>query len=474
MALGKRPEGRQEELFVATSDIRRLSHPFYRALERLLQAEGFDAFAEETCGEFYAPTRGRPGIAPGVYFRMLLVGYMEGIGSERGIAWRCSDSISPREFPGCGLSGNPPDHSSVPRTRRRPGVEAHAAVFAWVLEKLRDSGLLVGKTLGVDATTLEANAALRSIARRDEGTGYGDWLAELARASGVDTPTRQDLAKLDRKRPKKGSNEDWVHPEDPEARITKMKDGRTHLAHKLEQAADMDTGAIVAVAAQTMDGGDCASMPNTLDDAERRLGDLDVQPREAVADKGYHSNATMKGLKARGLRSYVSEPARGRRKWKRDRAARQPTYANRRRVRGDRGKRLLRRRGEKLERGFAHLLETGAMRRAHARGQANILKRMLVHAAGYNLGLLMRTLHGVGTPRSPQGLAGASGALARQAATAVYMSMSCGLDRLVGLMKRILGPAAFKTRIPHPQPAPERQDSGTLEIGSKTISATGC
>ena len=283
MALGKRPEGRQEELFVAASDIRRLSHPFYRALERLLQAEGFDAFAEQTCRAFYAPTRGRPSIPPGVYFRMLLVGYMEGIGSERGIAWRCADSISLREFLGCGLSGNPPDHSSVSRTRRRLSVEAHAAVFAWVLEKLRDSGLLVGKTLGVDATTLEANAALRSIVRRDDGTGYEDWLVELARASGIDTPTRQDLAKLDRKRPKKGSNEDWVHPQDPEARITKMKDGRTRLAHKLEQAADMDSGAIVAVTVQTMAGGDCASRPRGPATDLREPPPHPGQPRQAAA-----------------------------------------------------------------------------------------------------------------------------------------------------------------------------------------------
>ena len=317
---------------MATSDIRRLSHPFYRALVRLLHAEGFDAFNEETCRAFYAPTWGRPSIPPGVYFRVLLVGYMEGIGSERGIAWRCADSIALREFLGYGLSKNPPDHSSVSRTRRRLSLEAHEAIFAWVLERLHCSGSLSGKTLGVDATTLEANAALRSIMRRDDATGYEEWLEELARASAIETPTRQDLAKLNRKRPKKGSNEDWVLPHDPEARITKMKDGRTHLAHKLEQAADIDSGAIVAVTVQTMDGGDCASMPNTLDEAERQLQDLDVQSREAVADKGYHSNATMKGLKGRGLRSYVSEPGPGRRKWKRRRAARQPTYANRRRA----------------------------------------------------------------------------------------------------------------------------------------------
>ncbi len=474
MALGKRPEGRQEELFVATGDIRRLSHPFYRALERLLRAEGFDAFAEEACRAFYAPARGRPSIPPGVYFRMLLVGYMEGIGSERGIAWRCADSISLREFLGYGLSRNPPDHSSVSRTRRRLSLEAHEAVFAWVLERLHASGLPGGKTLGVDATTLEANAALRSIVRRDDGSGYEEWLGELARASGIETPTRRDLAKQDRKRPKKGSNEDWVHPHDPDARIAKMKDGRMRLAHKLEQAADMDSGAIVAVTVQTMDGGDCASMPNTLEEAERQLQGLDVQPREAVADKGYHSNATMKGLKGRGLRSYVSEPNRGRRGWKRDRAAQQPTYANRRRVRGARGKRLLRRRGEKLERGFAHLLETGGLRRVAVRGQRNILKRMLIHAAALNLGLLMRHRHGVGTPRSLQGLAAASLATVGQTATAVYLFMFLRMGRLASLVTSIFGPTPPANQNSPLRTAIQRQSPETTNIRSKAISATGC
>ena len=297
---------------------------------------------------------------------------------------------------------------------------------------------------------------------------------ELARASRIETPRRQDLAKLDRKRPKKSSNEDWMHPHDLEARIAKMKDGRTHLAHKLEQAADMDSGAIVAVTVQTMDGGDCASMPNTLDEAERQLQDLDVQPREAVADKGYHSNATMKGLKQRGLRSYVSEPNRGRRKWTRDREAQQPTYANRRRVRGERGKRLLRQRGEKLERGFAHLLETGALRRVSVRGQRNILKRMLVHAAASNLGLLMRHRHGIGTPRSLQGLAATSMATVGQAATAVYLSTFLGLGRLVRLVSSIFGPTRPANRISPLRTVIQRKKPGTAKIGPKTISATGC
>ena len=247
MAIGKRGKGRQQELFVAASEIRALGNPFYRALNRLLEEEGFDEFAEETCREFYAEKRGRPGIPPGVYFRMLLVGYLEGIGSERGIAWRCGDSISLREFLGYGLERNPPEHSGLSKTRKRLSVEAHAAVFSRVLEVVQASGLLSGKTLGVDSTTLEANAAMRSIVRRDDGKGYEEWLEEVARASGIETPTRQDLAKLDRKRPKKGSNREWAHPHDPEARITKMKDGRTGLAHKFEQAVDMEIAARMPV-----------------------------------------------------------------------------------------------------------------------------------------------------------------------------------------------------------------------------------
>ena len=418
MAIGRRRRTPQQELFVATSDIRALDNPFYRALNGLLDEHGFDEFAEEQCREFYAGNRGRPGVPPGVYFRMLMVGYLEGLGSERGIAWRCADSFSLREFLGCGLSKNPPEHSTLSKTRKRLSVEAHGAVFAFVLERLMESGLLSGKTLGVDATTLEANAAMRTIVRREDGTEYDEFLEQLAVASGIETPTRDDLAKLDRKRPGKGSNKDWEHPHDPEARITKMKDGRTRLAHKLEQAVDMETGAVVATTVQTMDGGDTASLGVTLDEAERRLAEVGVEAQEVVADKGYHSNRTMTGVKERGKRSYVSEPDRGRRKWKGKRDAQKAVYANRRRIRGNRGKRLLRRRGEKVERAFAHMLGTGGMRRVHLRGQGEIRKRILVQAAAFNLGLLMRRRCGFGTPRALQGLAWAQAALAAHAADA--------------------------------------------------------
>ncbi len=283
-------------------------------------------------------------------------------------------------------------------------LETHEAVFTWILQRLADEGLVKGKTIGIDATTLEANVAFRSIVRRDNDATYQEFLTQLAQASGVETLTREDLARIDRKRPKKGSNDDWTHPLDPDARITKMKDGRTHLAHKAEHAVDVETGAIVAVTVQDADEGDTATSIETLIEAAEQVETVvpDGEIKEVVADKGYHSNQVMVDLEAVGVRSYISEPDRGRRKWEDNPEARDAVYRNRRRIRGARGKRLLRLRGERLERPFAHLHETGGMRRVHLRGHANIRKRLLVHAGGFNLGLLMRQLIGVGTPRGLQ------------------------------------------------------------------------
>ena len=288
-------------------------------------------------------------------------------------------------------------------------MEAHQAVFTWVLQRLADANLVQGRTLGIDATTLEANAAMRSIVRRDTGDAYDAWLTRLAAASGIATPTRAALARFDRKRKKKGSNDDWTHPHDPDAKITKMKDGRTHLAHTAEHAVDLDTGAIVGVTVQDADDGDTTTMVETLLEAAGQLAAVagTAGVTEVVGDTGYHSNETMVAFRALGIRSYVSEPDRGRRNWKGKAAAQRTVYANRRRIRGfPRGQRLLRQRGELLERPNAHLYETGRMRRVHLRGHPNILKRLLVHVCGANLGLLMRQLTGVGTPRSLPGRAG--------------------------------------------------------------------
>ena len=412
MSMGRRSSARQDSLWIS-SDALAVSpgHPFYEKLERILRSEGFDGYVEQLCARHYAKQQGRPSIPPGVYFRMLMVGYFERIDSERGIAWRCADSISLRRFLGLGLDEETPHHSSLTRIRGRLSLEAHREVFGWVLRVLGTCGLVDGKTLGVDATTLEANAALRSIVRRDTNESYESFLQELAKESGITTPTRADLAKLDRKRPKKGSNSDWVHPHDPEAQITKMKDGRTHLAHKAEHAVDMNgEGAVLAVTLHGGATGDTQSLPETLEEAQGQLDELSEAPdagdklhvhagSEVVADKGYHSNDTLVTLLEEGYRTYISEPDRGRRRWKGKQDAQAATYANRRRIRGNRGKQLLRRRGELLERPFAHYLEAGGMRRTHLRGHENILKRLLVHVAGFNLGILMRNLIGTATPR---------------------------------------------------------------------------
>jgi transposase len=409
MSMGTR-ETDQPPLWIAASDLPTSpGHPFYARLNAVLDAQGFDRFAEDQCRTFYAKVMGRPSLPPGQYFRLLLVGYFDGIDSERGIAWRAADSLAVRSFVRLALQEAAPDHTTLSRTRRLIDVETHRAVFTWVQQRLVEVGLLKGKTVAIDATTLEANAAMRSIVRRDTGETYQAFLTQLAQASGIETPTREDLARLDRKRKKKTSNKDWTNPYDPDAKVTKMKDGRTHLAHKAEHAVDLETGAIVAVTVQGADEGDTTTIVDTVTVAVEQVEAAqaegnDPQPvEELIADKGYHSNRIMVELDALGVRSYIAEPDRGRRAWSKVPAAQSPVYGNRRRIRGRRGRRLMRQRGERIERSFAHLYDTGGMRRTHLRGHTNILKRVLIHASGFNLGLVMRHLIGRGTPRGLQG-----------------------------------------------------------------------
>src|SRR3989441_2905985 len=409
MAMGKRTS-EQAPMWVASTDLPvSPGHPFYARLNALLDEAGFDRFAEEQCRQFYAPVMGRPGLPPGRYFRLLLVGYFEGLDSERGIAWRAADSLAVRNFVGLGLDTVAPDHSTISRTRRLIALETHRAVFTWVQDQLAAAGLLKGRTVAIDATTLEANAAMRSIVRRDTGESYQEFLTRLAAESGLKTPTREALARLDRRRKKRTSNKDWENPSDPDAKITKMKDGRTHLAHKAEHAVDLESGALVAVTLLGADVGDTTSLVETAIAAAEQVeaahaaSPMPVELAEIVADKGYHSNQTMIDLEAVAVRSYIAEPERGRRHWTKTPEAQSPVYGNRRHVRGARGKRIMRRRGEYVERSFAHMYDTGGLRRTHLRGHQNILKRLLVHAGAFNLGLLMRKAFGRGTPRGLQG-----------------------------------------------------------------------
>jgi transposase len=407
MAIGKRNSKRQETLWIPTGQIPEApAHPFYQRLNSILAMHKFDDFVEGICAKFYAPTMGRPSLAPGIYFRMLLIGYVEGLDSERGIAWRTADSLALRDFLGLALTYAAPDHSTVSRTCRLIDVETHQAVFTWVLRRIAETGLLKRKSIGIDATTLEANAALKSIVRRDTGDSYQEFLVKLSKESGIETPTKEELARFDRKRSKKGSNDEWIHPHDPDSQIAKMKNGSTHLAHKTENAVDLETGVVVGVTVQPADSGDTTTMIETLITAAEQIEEVSPKSQgiqDAVADKGYHSTERVTDLQKLGIRSVISEPKRPRRCWKEIKESQAAAYANRRRIRSRHGKALLRLRAERVERPFAHLYETGRMRRTHLRGRNNILKRILIHVSALNLGSLMRAACGIGTPRSPQG-----------------------------------------------------------------------
>jgi transposase len=413
MAMGRREAEQQQNLFV-THDMlpRSPGHVFYRKLNRLLAEGGFDRWIEALCEPHYAAGRGRPSVPPGVYFRMLLVGYFEGINSQRGIAWRCSDSLSLREFLGVPLGEESPDHSSLSYIRQRLPLEVHQEMFVWVLALLSQKKLLKGQSVGVDSTTLEADAAMKSIVRRDTGEDWKEYLTRLMKEEGVleedDTPSDDELRRFDKsRRDKKVSNEEWTSPSDPDARIAKMKDGTTHLAYKAEHVLDLETEAILAAEIYHADQADTQTLEDSLHQAEanQQQAGSEQQIEDAVADKGYHANETLADLHEHTTyRSYIPEPElKHQRVWT-DKPPQQKAavYANRRRTRSARGKRLQRLRSERLERSFAHVCQTGGARRTWLTGIENVRKRYLISAAAHNLGLLMRSLFQMGTPRGLQ------------------------------------------------------------------------
>ena len=415
MALGRR-KGKQESMWVAGKELpRSVGHPFYMALEKLLVAGEFDRVVEDLCAEHYAKRQGRPSIPPGMYFRMLFVGYFEGITSQRGIAWRCQDSLSIRDFLGLGPTERSADHSTMTVIRKRLPFEIFEAVFCFVLECAQEHDLLKGKTVAVDATFLEANAAMKSIVRRDTGENWGDYIKRLAEEEGVENPSDEDARRLDRKRKKSVSNEEWVSKTDPDSRIAKMKDGRTHLAYKAEHVVDLDTDMVLAASIYRADHSDYDTATSTLDDANDHLAAVDakISIEEAIMDKGYHSVETLVDCEQRGVRTYIPErKMSGRRRWQDKPAGSEHAFrANRRRIRGPRNAALQRLRSEYVERSFAHTCESGGGRRSYIQGVYDVGKRWLGHMAARNLGVIVRSLTGVGTPRAHQAAAGAAALL---------------------------------------------------------------
>ena len=411
MAMGTRSnEPMQGELFVTSADLpRSLGHPFYAKLNRLLDEAGFDRFVESTCASFYdaGMVGGRPGIPPGTYFRMLFVGYFEGINSQRGIAWRCADSLALREFLGLSWRESSPDHSSLTRIRQRLDASVHTAVFEWVLNLCAAKKLLTDPSaVGVDSTTLEANAAMRSIVRRDTKETYKEYLRTLLKDEGVENPSDEDLRKFDKNRKKTCSNEEWESATDHDAKIAKMKDGRTHLAYKAEHVVDLDSEVILAAEIYPADVSDKQTLTDSVMTARCHLtqAGLELAVDSAAADKGYHSREQLALASHFTVRTYVAEPDRPyRNRWTKSPAEhQQAVYANRRRVKGNHGRALQRLRSEKVERSFAHVCETGGSRRSWLRGFDKIRKRYAMAAAARNLGLLMRKLFGIGKPRTQQ------------------------------------------------------------------------
>lgn len=411
MTMGKR-QLKQPELFIATAGLPMSpGHPFYRKLNQLLAEADFDPFVEQLCLPYYVQHVGRPSIPPGVYFRMLFVGYFEGLDSQRGIAWRCSDSRSLQDFLGFLLTEPTPDHSSLSNIRSRLPQAVHEEVFAFVIGLADKHGLLDGKTVGVDSTLLEANAAMKTLQRRDTGDDYKAYLRKLATEAGLENPTDEELRRFDKKRKdKKMSNEEWISSTDPQSKIAKMKDGTTHLAYKAEHVVDLKTELVLAAQIYEANQADSATLPTSVMTAQINLAraDSEAEIKEAAADKGYHKVETLADFTEMGYRTYIPEREQPHdHTWTEKPEAHQKAYrANRRRVRGQRGKRLQRLRSERVERSFAHVCETGGGRRTWLYGLEKTAKRYLMQVAAHNLGLVMRRLFGMGTPRSLQGLDG--------------------------------------------------------------------
>jgi transposase len=417
MAMGKRKPG-QEALFVAVDQVApSVGHPFYQKLNELLAEARFDRWIESRCAPFYeqTETRGQPSLPPGIYFRLLFIGYFENIDSQRGIAWRCSDSLSLRAFLGVPLGEATPHHATLTKTRKRLPPEVFDEVFQFVLGIAEAKALIAGKTVGVDSTTLEANAAMKSIVRRDTGEDWQAFVTRLMREAEVigpeETPTDEEIRRFDKARKdKKVSNAEWVSKTDPEAKITKMKDGTTHLAYKAEHVVDLKSDLVLAAEIRPADHADTATLVDSLAAAQINLeaAGSEAEIEEAAADKGYHAAETIELAEAMKVKTYIPEPKR---KYQYTWVDKTPgleeaVHNNRRRTRRAKGRAMQRRRSEVCERTFAHICDSGGARRSHLRDLVNVTKRYVLAAAAHNLGRILRKLTGVGKPKVLQGAGG--------------------------------------------------------------------
>ena len=406
-------KSRQGEFWIARNELARAqASRFYDKLDETLEEMEFAAKVHGVCAPLYSSgEKGRPPIDPVVYFKMLMVGFLENLPSERAIAARCGDSLMIRRFLGYELNEDTPDHSSFTVIRQRLSQEVYQSVFDIILEGLRRHGLLRGKNLGIDSSVMEANASLRALENRNTGEAYWEYVRRLATEAGVDAQDAAAVRRFDKQRSgRKTSNQEWVNPYDRDAKVSKAKDGATDMLYKPENIVDLDTGVILNAEVRKADEADTEGL------AERAIGAVELveaireetsagqEPVPAATetltgDKGYYCVEELESIQQGGVATIISDPLSHRRVDKLDCGGQTAVGNALLSVKSTEGKELLRRRGMHIERGFAHILDSGGMRRATLRGQVNLDKRYKIAAATYNLSQLMRNLFGIGTSK---------------------------------------------------------------------------
>ncbi len=463
---------KQEEMWVVAQELPKATPDrFYQRVNQTLEKIGFAEQVWTICEPAYAEASkgGRPGIDPVVYLKMLMVGFFENLPSERAIASRCADSLSIRGFLGYGLTDMTPDHSSLSVIRRRLSLEQFEALHIVLLRALYSHGLLKGRNLGIDSSVIEANASLRELRHRNDEKSYWEYVRQLAREAGVDDSDDKAVRRFDKKRPgRKTRNADWVNPHDPEAKVGRTKQGATDMVYKPEHVSDLDSGAIVQVEVRSGDAADNdASLNQRVLSAVGVL--LEVVPEAAsekvgtsvVADEGYFALEQIGQMQSFGIRTVIADPHARRRRKDLPEPERKTLRRARAATGSASGKALLRKRGEHLERGFAHVLDHGGLRRATLRGRENLTKRHMVAALSFNLSLLLRGLFGIGTAK--QWLAGPLKRLQARFMAAFWRWLARGsdfFDLLSHLLAALGGGKLRRVFLP--------------ELGSPARFSTGC
>ena len=410
----KDPRSLQADLWIQPGELAKgPKDGFYSKLLDVLDGVDFTGQIHRLCGPHYKAgilSAGRPPTDPAVLFKMMMVGFLEGIGSDRGIAARCSDSLILRRFLGYSLTEETPDHSSFTVFRKRLPQEVFQAAHEVVLDGLRAHGLLKGRHLGIDSSVIEANASLSGLVQRNTETSYWDYVKELAKAAGVDPEDPGAVARFDRNRPgRKTSNKEWYNPDDPDAKVGCTKDGAFDMIYKPEHIVDLESGAIIAAEVRLGDAGDTEELSTRVLEAVELVEEIYGQDhvegtsrvKDLTGDKGFHSPAELGIIQEEtGARTIIGDANAARRQPDNlEPEARQALERAARAVKSKSGKEQLKKRGEHIERGFAHVLDCGSLRRTTLKGRANINKRYLCGILAFNLSLIMRKLTGVGTPR---------------------------------------------------------------------------